>query len=166
MLWMVPIPCQFAFADGNAYEATVKGFDESEDLAVVSVATKDVSDDTMDAISCCNDRKASDDLKIGEQVVAIGNALGLWPVRYLLVLFSAKTRMTDASGQIEGDPTDNCSSSQSKGEVNLIPDRCGLSIPVTVARARRIWMVRLLVLTLPRLLLLRLKVWGICHCNF
>ena len=64
-----------AFADGNAYEATVKGFDESEDLAVVSVATKDVSDDTMDAISVAK-IGSSDDLKIGEQVVAIGNALG------------------------------------------------------------------------------------------
>ena len=64
-----------AFADGNAYEATVKGFDENEDLAVVSVATKDVSDDTMDAISVAK-IGSSDDLKIGEQVVAIGNALG------------------------------------------------------------------------------------------
>ena len=64
-----------AFADGNAYEATVKGFDENEDLAVVSVATKDVSDDTMDAIAVAK-IGSSDDLKIGEQVVAIGNALG------------------------------------------------------------------------------------------
>ena len=64
-----------AFADGKAYEATVKGFDENEDLAVVSVATKDVSDDTMDAISVAK-IGSSDDLKIGEQVVAIGNALG------------------------------------------------------------------------------------------
>ena len=45
------------------------------DLAVVSVATKDVSDDTMDAISVAK-IGSSDDLKIGEQVVAIGNALG------------------------------------------------------------------------------------------
>ena len=64
-----------AFADGSAYEATVKGFDENEDLAVVSVATKDISDDTMDAISVAK-IGSSDDLKIGEQVVAIGNALG------------------------------------------------------------------------------------------
>lgn len=64
-----------AFADGSAYEATVKGFDENEDLAVVSVDTKDVSDDTMDAISVAK-IGSSDDLKIGEQIVAIGNALG------------------------------------------------------------------------------------------
>ena len=97
-----------AFADGNAYEATVKGFDESEDLAVVSVATKDVSDDTIGS---------SDDLKIGEQVVAIGNALG-YGQSVTTGIVSAKNRKTDASGQIEGDSTDN-SSSINKG-VNLI----------------------------------------------
>ena len=105
-----------AFADGNAYEATVKGFDESEDLAVVSVATKDVSDDTMDAISVAN-IGSSDDLKIGEQVVAIGNALG-YGQSVTTGIVSAKNRKTDASGQIEGDSTDN-SSSINKG-VNLI----------------------------------------------
>ena len=106
-----------AFADGNAYEATVKGFDESEDLAVVSVATKDVSDDTMDAISVAK-IGSSDDLKIGEQVVAIGNALG-YGQSVTTGIVSAKNRTTDASGQIEsGDSTDN-SSSINKG-VNLI----------------------------------------------
>ena len=105
-----------AFADGNAYEATVKGFDESEDLAVVSVATKDVSDDTMDAISVAK-IGSSDDLKIGEQVVAIGNALG-YGQSVTTGIVSAKNRKTDASGQIEGDSTDN-SSSINKG-VNLV----------------------------------------------
>ena len=106
-----------AFADGNAYEATVKGFDENEDLALVSVATKDVSDDTMDAISVAK-IGSSDDLKIGEQVVAIGNALG-YGQSVTTGIVSAKNRTTDASGQIEsGDSTDN-SSSINKG-VNLI----------------------------------------------
>ena len=106
-----------AFADGNAYEATVKGFDENEDLAVVSVATKDVSDDTMDAISVAK-IGSSDDLKIGEQVVAIGNALG-YGQSVTTGIVSAKNRKTDSSGQIESsDSTDN-SSSINKG-VNLI----------------------------------------------
>ena len=64
-----------AFADGNAVEASVKGFDEERDLAVVSVALDDIKDDTMDAISVAK-IGSSDDLKVGEQVVAIGNALG------------------------------------------------------------------------------------------
>ena len=106
-----------AFADGSAYEATVKGFDENEDLAVVSVATKDVSDDTMDAISVAK-IGSSDDLKIGEQVVAIGNALG-YGQSVTTGIVSAKNRKTDSSGQIESsDSTDN-SSSINKG-VNLI----------------------------------------------
>ena len=112
-----------AFADGNAYEATVKGFDESEDLAVVSVATKDVSDDTMDAISVAK-IGSSDDLKIGEQVVAIGNALG-YGQSVTTGIVSAKNRKTDASGQIEGDSTDN-SSSINKG-VNLIQTDAAIS---------------------------------------
>ncbi len=108
-----------AFADGNAYEATVKGFDEDEDLAVVSVATKDVSDDTMDAISVAK-IGSSDDLKIGEQVVAIGNALG-YGQSVTTGIVSAKNRKTDSSGQMNS--TDN-SSSINKG-VKPDPDRCG-----------------------------------------
>ena len=64
-----------AFTDGNAVEASVKGFDEERDLAVVSVSLDDVKDDTMDAISIAK-IGSSDDLKVGEQVIAIGNALG------------------------------------------------------------------------------------------
>ena len=110
-------PYIVALNNGYAYEATVKGFDENEDLAVVSVATKDVSDDTMDAISVAK-IGSSDDLKIGEQVVAIGNALG-YGQSVTTGIVSAKNRTTDASGQIEsGDSTDN-SSSINKG-VNLI----------------------------------------------
>ena len=103
--------------DGETYEATVNGYDEDKDLAVVSVATKDVSDDTMDAISVAK-IGSSDDLKIGEQVVAIGNALG-YGQSVTTGIVSAKNRKTDSSGQIESsDSTDN-SSSINKG-VNLI----------------------------------------------
>ena len=38
-----------AFVDGNAVEASVKGFDEERDLAVVSVSLDDIDKDTMDA---------------------------------------------------------------------------------------------------------------------
>ena len=106
-----------AFADGSAYEATVKGFDENEDLAVVSVDTKDVSDDTMDAISVAK-IGSSDDLKIGEQVVAIGNALG-YGQSVTTGIVSAKNRKIDSSGQVESDDSSDNSSSLNKG-VNLI----------------------------------------------
>ena len=106
-----------AFADGSAYEATVKGFDENEDLAVVSVATKDISDDTMDAISVAK-IGSSDDLKIGEQVVAIGNALG-YGQSVTTGIVSAKNRKIDSSGQVESNDSSDNSSSLNKG-VNLI----------------------------------------------
>ena len=104
------------FADGSAYEAVVKGTDAANDLAVVAVKLDDISDDTMDASSVAT-IGSSDDLKIGEQVVAIGNALG-YGQSVTTGIVSAKNRTTDASGQIEGDSTDN-SSSINKG-VNLI----------------------------------------------
>ena len=106
-----------AFADGSAYEATVKGFDENEDLAVVSVDTKDVSDDTMDAISVAK-IGSSDDLKIGEHVVAIGNALG-YGQSVTTGIVSAKNRKIDSSGQVESEDSSDNSSSLNKG-VNLI----------------------------------------------
>ena len=71
----------------------------------------------MDAISVAK-IGSSDDLKIGEQVVAIGNALG-YGQSVTTGIVSAKNRKTDSSGQIESsDSTDN-SSSINKG-VNLI----------------------------------------------
>jgi serine protease Do len=63
------------FVDGEVYSAVVKGADSSSDLAVVSVSLSDISDDTLDQIKIAQIGD-SDDLLIGEQVVAIGNALG------------------------------------------------------------------------------------------
>ena len=60
---------------GSAYEAVVKGTDAANDLAVVAVKLDDISDDTMDAIKIA-EIGDSDDLVVGQQVVAIGNALG------------------------------------------------------------------------------------------
>ena len=62
-------------ADNTNVEATVKGVDEDRDLAVISIKAKDLSEDTLKqiAIATIGD---SDKLQVGEQVVAIGNALG------------------------------------------------------------------------------------------
>ena len=40
-----------SFIDGESYEASVRGFDEDKDLAVVSVVLKDISDDTLKEIA-------------------------------------------------------------------------------------------------------------------
>ncbi len=63
------------FVDDEVYEATVKGTDASNDLAVVAVKLDDISGDTMDQIRIAEVGN-SDSLRVGEQVVAIGNALG------------------------------------------------------------------------------------------
>lgn len=62
-------------ADNTNVEATVKSVDEDRDLAVISIKTSDLSEDTLKqiAIATIGD---SDKLQVGEQVVAIGNALG------------------------------------------------------------------------------------------
>ncbi len=63
------------FVDDEVYEAAVKGTDASNDLAVVAVKISDISDETMDAIKVAKIGD-SDTLEVGQQVVAIGNALG------------------------------------------------------------------------------------------
>lgn len=102
-----------AFTDGNAVEASVKGFDEERDLAVVSVSLDDVKDDTMDAISIAN-IGSSDDLKVGEQVVAIGNALG-YGQSVTTGIVSAKNRRMDSDNNTVTDGSDDSSDG-----VNLI----------------------------------------------
>ncbi|MDO4187448.1 MAG: trypsin-like peptidase domain-containing protein [Lachnospiraceae bacterium] len=63
------------FIDGEAYEANLKGSDEENDLAVITVSLDDVSGSTLKEIKVAKIGN-SDDLQIGEQVVAIGNAMG------------------------------------------------------------------------------------------
>lgn len=63
------------FVDDEVYEAVVKGTDSSNDLAVVAVQLSDISDDTMSQIKIA-EIGDSDSLLVGQQVVAIGNALG------------------------------------------------------------------------------------------
>lgn len=63
------------FIDDQAYEAVVKGTDADNDLAVIAVKLADISEDTMNQIKVIQVGD-SDALKVGEQVVAIGNALG------------------------------------------------------------------------------------------
>ena len=87
--------------DGETYEATVNGYDEDKDLAVVSVALSDISDDTLDEIEVAT-IGSSDDLKVGEQVIAIGNALG-YGQSVTTGIVSAKNRKLDENGQADED---------------------------------------------------------------
>ncbi len=66
----------FFDSEDSVYSAQVKGTDQNNDLAVVSVAVSDMDADVLDRISIAT-MGNSDSMKVGDEVVAIGNALGL-----------------------------------------------------------------------------------------
>ncbi|WP_195408831.1 trypsin-like peptidase domain-containing protein [Ruminococcus sp. J1101004_170508_H5] len=100
------------FCDSTAYEAKVKGYDSEKDLAVVAVSLDDIDSDTMDAITIATIGN-SDDLKVGAQVVAIGNALG-YGQSVTTGIVSAKNR------QLNSDDTVGDYDSDSNSATNLI----------------------------------------------
>ncbi len=61
--------------DNTEVEAKIKGVDTDMDLAVIAINTNDLKEETLEAISIAN-LGDSDKLELGEQVIAIGNALG------------------------------------------------------------------------------------------
>ena len=66
---------QVQFVDESTADANIKGTDSDMDLAVIAVKLSDLSDDTKNAISIAT-LGNSDNLKVGQSVIAIGNALG------------------------------------------------------------------------------------------
>lgn len=66
---------EITFIDGSTASAVIKGTDSDMDLAVVAVNPGDLSEETHAAISVAT-LGDSDELKLGEPVIAIGNALG------------------------------------------------------------------------------------------
>lgn len=103
-----------SFVDNHAYEASVKGYDENKDLAVVTIPIEDISEDTMDQITVAK-IGSSDDLVVGEQVIAIGNALG-YGQSVTTGIVSAKNRKMDSnSGSFKSNEDDD-----RRAGVNLI----------------------------------------------
>lgn len=66
---------EITFIDGSTAEAVIKGLDVDMDLAVIAVRLSKLSNGTKEAITIAT-LGNSDDLELGEQVIAIGNALG------------------------------------------------------------------------------------------
>ncbi len=88
------------FINDKVYEAKVKGTDSTADLAVVAVETKDVDEDTLSSIKIAT-LGNSDDVKVGQMAVAIGNALGSGQsvtVGYI----SAKDRLVNTTSTSKG----------------------------------------------------------------
>lgn len=63
------------FIDDTVLEAVIKGTDANADLAIIAVPLKNITDDTLSAIRIVT-LGNSDDVRLGEMAIAIGNALG------------------------------------------------------------------------------------------
>lgn len=63
------------FVDDQSVSATVKGSKSDQDIAVVAVSLSDIPSDTISKIAIA-ELADSDTITVGQQVVAIGNALG------------------------------------------------------------------------------------------
>ena len=111
-----------AFIDEQVYEAKVKGTDSDSDLAIIVVDLEDLSDETMSKIKIATIGN-SDELKVGEQVVAIGNALGYGQsVTTGIVSAKNRTNETNSTPLIQTDAAINPGNSggallNMKGEV-------------------------------------------------
>ncbi len=84
------------FCDGSTAEATVKGTDPDNDLAVISVNLSDLKEETLKAIRIAV-VGSSDDLKVGDGVIAIGNAGG-YGQSVTTGIISAKDRKVTIDG--------------------------------------------------------------------
>ncbi len=63
------------FIDNEVVSAEIKGTDSAADLAVVAIKITDIKKETLDAIKVAT-LGNSDDIKVGQMAIAIGNALG------------------------------------------------------------------------------------------
>lgn len=112
------------FCDEESVEAEVKDTDEGMDLAVVAVDISNMKSETLNAIKVAA-LGSSDDLRVGERAIAIGNALG-YGQSVTVGYISALDREVDAEGtthrMIQTDAAINPGNSggallNSKGEV-------------------------------------------------
>ena len=89
------------FIDGESVEAELKGTDSGKDVAVIAVKKENVPEGTRAAIHIA-EIGDSDNLKVGQGVIAIGNALGYGQsvtVGYVSALNRTITAMDSATGE-------------------------------------------------------------------
>lgn len=70
------VKLEITFIDGTTAEGKIKGQDSEMDLAVVAIPLKSLKQETRDAITIAK-LGASQDLKLGQPAIVIGNALGI-----------------------------------------------------------------------------------------
>jgi serine protease Do len=83
------------FIDDSQAEAVIKGTDSMADLAVITVNLEDIEQSTIDAIKIAK-LGNSDNIKVGEMAIAIGNAMG-YGQSLTVGYVSAKDRKIDIS---------------------------------------------------------------------
>ncbi len=88
------------FYDETKADATVIGTDANTDLAVVRVAKKDLKDETRSGIRVAQTADSTK-LKVGEQAIAIGNALG-YGTSVTVGYVSARDREISTSQEEDG----------------------------------------------------------------
>lgn len=86
-----------SFADSSVYEAQLCGTDSEADLAVIKVVVSALSSDTLSQIAVISVGD-SDALEVGEQVVAIGNALGYGQSVTTGIVSALNRSLTNESG--------------------------------------------------------------------
>lgn len=91
------------FCDDTTAAAEVKGTSSANDLAVVEVKKKDIDKDTLSTIKIATINKDGNE-KVGEQVIAIGNALG-YGQSVTQGIISALDREVSASDSTTGETT-------------------------------------------------------------
>ena len=87
------------FVDGKSYDAEIKGTDSDVDLAVIAIPLSSLSKETLNSISFAK-YGDSDSVNVGDQVVAIGNALG-YGQSVTTGIISAKNRDISTEGGTE-----------------------------------------------------------------
>lgn len=85
------------FINEENCEAALKGTDVSSDLAVISVSLSDLNTETKDSIAVA-ELGDSDSLRIGEQAIAIGNALGYGQSLTVGYISALNREMTSENG--------------------------------------------------------------------
>ncbi len=85
------------FNDSTQVAAAVKGTDSATDLAIVAVKLSDIPSDTMSKIKVAT-LGNSDNVKVGQQVIAIGNALGYGQSLTVGYISALDREITDENG--------------------------------------------------------------------
>ena len=108
------------FVDGESVEGSVKGTDTKADVAVVAIKLSDIKESTLKTI-----KKAtlgnSDEVTVGEGVIAIGNALGYGQ--------SVTSGIISAKGEVIGINVAKYSSSSTSSSASV--EGMGFAIPIS-----------------------------------